>query len=176
VSPESVDVLIVEGWLPDYALKQAYREFTDDSYQYLLTTGGPLEVGSHLSEYDNYAQLAGTTLLVMGLNPDKLIVLAAPDVQKDRTYESAMAVQRWLNKSTLAPTNFNVITEGTHARRSRLLYAAALGENRNVGVISVENRDYNPRRWWVSSDGVKEVIMEMVAYLYARFLFEPFPN
>jgi len=33
------NILIVEGWLPDFALEMAYKEFTDHSYDYVLTSG-----------------------------------------------------------------------------------------------------------------------------------------
>src|SRR3712207_5401157 len=37
------EVLVVEGWLPDYALNEAYREFTSHPYKYIITTGGPVD-------------------------------------------------------------------------------------------------------------------------------------
>ena len=42
-----------------------------------------------------------------------------------------------------------------------------------MGIISVENREYDPKRWWKYSEGVREVIGEGVGYVYARFLFHP---
>jgi hypothetical protein len=38
---------------------------------------------------------------------------------------------------------------------------------------SVSNPDYNPKQWWRYSDGVREVIGESIAYIYAKFLFYP---
>jgi hypothetical protein len=40
-------------------------------------------------------------------------------------------------------------------------------------VIAVEDREYDPARWWRYSEGVKEVISEGAGYLYARFFFYP---
>jgi hypothetical protein len=42
-----------------------------------------------------------------------------------------------------------------------------------VGIIAVSNADYNPKQWWRYSDGVREVIGESIAYIYAKFLFYP---
>ena len=42
-----------------------------------------------------------------------------------------------------------------------------------VGIINIANPDYDPRYWWHYSDGVREVISESVAYIYAEFLFKP---
>jgi len=37
------EVLVVEGWLPEYALEQACKEFKNGSYKYILTTGGRVD-------------------------------------------------------------------------------------------------------------------------------------
>jgi len=42
-----------------------------------------------------------------------------------------------------------------------------------IGILSGRNREYDPQHWWRSSEGVKEVLSEGAAYLYARFLFCP---
>jgi L,D-peptidoglycan transpeptidase YkuD (ErfK/YbiS/YcfS/YnhG family) len=38
---------------------------------------------------------------------------------------------------------------------------------------SPSNPDYNPKQWWRYSDGVREVIGESIAYIYAKFFFYP---
>ena len=35
----SANILIVEGWLPDYALEMAYKEYQENRYDYIITTG-----------------------------------------------------------------------------------------------------------------------------------------
>jgi hypothetical protein len=40
-------------------------------------------------------------------------------------------------------------------------------------VIAVSNPDYDPKDWWRYSDGVREVIGETIAYIYARCFFYP---
>jgi hypothetical protein len=69
--------------------------------------------------------------------------------------------------------SINVLTAGAHARRTRLLYQKALGRNVTVGIIAASNPDYNPKQWWRYSDGVREVIGESIAYIYAKFFFYP---
>ena len=65
----------------------------------------------------------------------------------------------------------NVLTQDVHARRTRLLFQRALGERATVGIIAVSNPDYDAGHWWRYSEGVRDVISEAIAYLYARFLF-----
>ncbi len=70
-------------------------------------------------------------------------------------------------------TSLNLMTMSDHSRRSRLLFRKALGRDYHVGIISIESQDYDPNRWWKSSEGVRTVVGEIIAYGYARFLFWP---
>jgi hypothetical protein len=54
-----------------------------------------------------------------------------------------------------------------------LLFQKALGDNILVGVIAAPNSRYDANEWWTSSAGVRTLIGEALAYLYARFLFYP---
>ena len=63
-----------------------------------------------------------------------------------------------------------------HARRTRLLFQKALGKDVQVGIIAVANVDYPANRWWHYSQGLKDVVSEFAAYLYARLLFFPTPE
>jgi hypothetical protein len=62
----------------------------------------------------------------------------------------------------------NVVTLGTHARRTRFLYREAFGKDSEVGVICVPDRGFDLRFWWRSSQGVRTVLGEAIAYFYAR--------
>jgi hypothetical protein len=92
---------------------------------------------------------------------------------RERTYSSAVALRDWFRDHNLAIHSFNVLTEGSHARRTSLLYQKAFGKNVAVGVIAISNPDYDPKDWWRYSYGVREVIGESIAYIYAQFFFHP---
>jgi hypothetical protein len=70
-------------------------------------------------------------------------------------------------------TSVDIVSIGPHARRSRLLYQKALGDKVKVGVIAIEDKRFDPDHWWQSSVGVRSVMGETIAYLYARFFFWP---
>ena len=164
-------VLVVEGWAPDYALVEAIAEFQRRQAGRLYVSGGPLEQGGPLSDYQTFAELGAATLLRLGLNTNQVQAVPAPAVRQDRTYASALALKNWLRERGAAVTNVNVSSIGPHCRRTRLLYEKALGDFTKVGIISIQARDYDPGRWWTSSQGVRTVISEVIAYGYARFLF-----
>jgi len=169
-SPIKADVLVVEGWLPDYAIKNALLEFESGSYRQIITTGGSLERGFYLAEYKNFAEISAATLKALGLEKEKLVAVPAPDVMKYRTYASAAAFRQWLSSSDLNLESINLYTFGVHARRSWLLFKEVLAPTIKVGVIAAETREYDSKNWWSSSAGVKSVISETIAYFYARFV------
>jgi uncharacterized SAM-binding protein YcdF (DUF218 family) len=61
--------------------------------------------------------------------------------------------------------SINIVTEATHAHRTRLLFQKALGKHVQVGIIAVPNPDYDKRRWWWYSEGVRDVLGESIASL-----------
>lgn len=169
--PVESDVLVVEGWLPDYALEQVASEFRRKSYRKIYLTGGPLDKGFHLAEYKTHPALAAATLLRLGLAADAIEVVAAPRVNKDRTYASAVALKERFREHGESPKAFQIVSLGSHARRSRLLFNKAFGEDVALGITALAEEGYDPTRWWSSSEGVRSVIAETIAYGYARLLF-----
>lgn len=166
-------ILVVEGWNQDYAMQQAVAEFRRNPYQKLYVTGGPLEVGTPLLEYKTYAQRGVAILLKMGLTTNDLEAVPAEWVRQDRTYTAAVALRDYFREHGGVPSKIHLLTQGAHARRSRLLLQMALGKGPKVGVTALDVRDYDPEHWWRSSAGVRDVIGEVIAYAYARLLFRP---
>jgi len=146
------DVLVVEGWVTDYAVKQAFSEFKNGSYRQIFTTGGPLERGFYLAEYNNFATIAAATLKKLGLEPEKVTVVSAPDVIKDRTHSYAIALRQWLANSNSPIKSMNLLTSDAHARRSWLIFQQVLAPKIKVGIIAAKPANYNPNKWWTSSE------------------------
>jgi len=170
-APVTGGVLVAEGWLADYALQAAVEEFKRDDYEGFYVTGIPLEKGAPLSEYRTYAELGAAVVTKLGLATNEVHAVPAPDVRQDRTYASAVALKRWMNREGRTVPALTVVSVGAHARRTRLLYERAFGAGTEIGIIAVPDREYEPHRWWASSSGVRDVVDETVAYLYARFIF-----
>ena len=166
-------VLVVEGWAPDYALEAAMAEFNRNHYDKLFVTGVPLDHGAPLSEYTNFAYLGAAVLLKLGLSTNVVQAVPTPAVRKDRTYAMAANLKHWMHEHGMAPTKVNLITMGPHSRRSRLLFEKALGKDFAVGVMAIPSRDFDSAHWWRSSQGVRVVLGEALAYAYARLLFAP---
>lgn len=156
-------ILVAEGWIPDYALKQTVAEFRRGAYRALYTTGSPFA-----AEPDTHADVAARRLVNLGLPPDRVHAVVSPSQTRDRTLASAESLRAWLQGNGAYVSAFNVVTLGAHARRTRLLYERAFGPGVRIGVIAVKNEGYDPRRWWRYNEGVREVFGEGLAYLYAK--------
>jgi uncharacterized SAM-binding protein YcdF (DUF218 family) len=168
------DVLVVEGFIPDYAIEESKAIFEKGNYKLLLITGKPFDKGSHLSIYKNSGESSAATLIKLGLDSNKIRVVSLEDYHKrDRTYATALRLKEWIEDSGLEIKSLDLVTIDCHARRSRLLFQKVFNDDIEVGIISIVNRDYNPKRWWTSSKGFRTVIQESIAWIYARFLFKP---
>jgi len=171
--PVSDGILVVEGWTPDYGMELVRDTFRRDHYDRIYVTGGPIEYGMHLSAFKTYAQLGTATLIKLGLDSNDVQSVPAPPVIQDRTYYSALSLKKWLTEHRITPNRILLLSDGTHTRRSRLLYQMAMGKEVKVGSMAIPPKDYDQKHWWRYSAGVRSVIGESVAYLYARFLFFP---
>ncbi|MBU6410012.1 MAG: YdcF family protein [Verrucomicrobia bacterium] len=176
----NANILVVEGWLDPYGIDAAVKEFKAGHYARIYTTGCPIEGAAlYRDSATNFAQQGADHLKAAGI-PVPLIQMVPSTVwNRDRTYYSAIALRDWFLRHHLRIRNFNVLTEDAHARRTWLLFHEAFGPNVRVGIISVPNPDYPPRYWWKYSEGVREIIDETIAYIYAKFFFwppSPIPN
>jgi hypothetical protein len=169
-APIKADILVIEGWIPDFGIEQALTEFNSGSYRQIVTTGGSVDKGYYLAQYNNFAEITAATFKKLGLEPEKVVAVPVTRVIKDRTYASAAEFEQWLSNSDLKVESINLFSFDTHTRRSWLLYKKILAPKIKVGVIAAKTRDYNPNKWWVSSEGVRTVMSETIAYIYARFL------
>lgn len=165
--------LVVEGWVPNYALEESIAEFKTKPYHLMFTVGCDILNGVNVESGDNHATYAVRRLSWLGMNPDLVQPVASPTLYRNRTYASAVALREWIDQHRLPVTSFNLVTVGVHARRSRLLFQKAFAGKAQIGIIAVEDREYDPKRWWQYSEGVKEVISEGTGYLYAKLFFHP---
>jgi len=168
------EVLVVEGWIHEYAIRAALKEFQGNHYEQIFTTGGPVEgTGGYTNDYCTSASVGADLLRKNGLANGSVQMVPSRVMDRDRTYGSAVALRNWFRDHNMAVSGIDVITEDLHARRTRLLFQKALGHNIAVGVIAVPNPDYDSKHWWSYSQGVKNVFTETLGYLYARFFFYP---
>jgi len=169
--PVAANVLVVESWLPDYAMQGAAELFKRGGYRYIITSGRVLNDRWLAAHYTTAAEFAAANLALAGVGTNRLVAAPPPPVGRDRTYNSACAVQRWLAQNDPSVTALNVYSLGPHARRTRLLFQKAMGSRIKVGIIAAPAVAYDPEHWWANMQGFDYVIGESLAYCYARCIF-----
>ncbi len=169
------DTLVVEGWISLPLQRAAAEEFAAGGrYHRLFTTGGPWS--PDLAEEDNrktWASIGAKHLKAAGVPEGIVRAVPSGRAGRDRTYASAVALREWGRANDAHFARINVVTEGVHARRTRLLFAEAFGPEVAVGIVALPSPEYDLKRWWLSSAGVRDVVGETLAYLYARLVFSP---
>jgi hypothetical protein len=66
-SPVNSDIMILEGFLPDYAIAESMRIFNEGMYKLMIVTGKKMIKGSMLIPYENDGLLTAAILVKMGL-------------------------------------------------------------------------------------------------------------
>jgi hypothetical protein len=168
-------LLVVEGWMPPSMMKEVAAEFKSANYERAVVVRSVLATGDKYESGRYMADWLARILVEDGVPESKLTTLVPIVVHKDRTYHSALAVKEWISAQHLSLSALDIATDGPHARRSRFLYQKAFGDSVKVGVISFSGHEYDSHHWWRTSAGVRDVIGESIAYLYARLIFSP-PN
>ncbi|MFE4107236.1 cytosine deaminase [Almyronema epifaneia] len=167
--PLAADILVVEGWIPDQAVKGVISEVLQRRYRKIVVIGPPLWKGFYLSQYKTYAELTAATLISLGISPDLVQAVPCPAVESFRTYTAACHLYRWLQQVTPAIKAINLYTYDCHARRSWLVFKRVCAPQIKVGIIAAPALNYNPRRWWQTSVGCRQVATEAIAYGHTRF-------
>lgn len=170
--PLGAPVMVVEGWLPRYAYREAARRFLEGRYGRIIVAGVRDDDYRHPGD-GTPDDFGVADLLASGVPEGVISTAVAESAPRDRTYYAALAVTRTLDLKGIPNTPIDVVTVGPHARRSQLLFGRAFKDAGRVGVIAIEDRRFDASHWWRSSEGVRTVLGEAIAYVYARFIFSP---
>jgi uncharacterized SAM-binding protein YcdF (DUF218 family) len=166
-------IMVVEGWIHDEALAEAVHLFEAGNYSMIACTGIPIETGSYLQEFGSYSEMTAARLRELGIPKSAILVCTADDFTKDRTYQSAVALRDALANAGISEKKLHLVTTGPHGRRSRMLFQKALGKDYKIGITCLPDNTYMPSKWFACSEGVRSVVGEAIAYIYAKLFFHP---
>ena len=168
--PVEGGVLVVEAWAAGYAL-EVKELFEKGKYELIVIIGRKYGVDHPLAHYSNSANWTVSKFKDRGIPVEKIVpIWIAIYPKKDRTYHKALAVKKRLARVGFTQASIDVVSFGVHARRTWVLFEKAF-PSVDVGVIAITPNSYDTSRWWLFSEGVRSVISESIAYLYARFIF-----
>ncbi len=172
-TPPKEGLMVIEGWIHDFALDEAIATYRSGNYTKIACTGVPIETGSYIQQFKSYPEMTAARLKKMGIPEPEIIVAVADETKKDRTYLAATALREAIIAYNIKETDLHLVTTGPHGRRSRLLFQKALGKDYRIGVTCLDDRSYDPESWYACSEGVRSVIGELIAYTYAKLFFYP---
>lgn len=161
---------MVEGWIGRDGVRAAATEFAQHGYRYVVATGGVATEEGWQEGGWSYAERAERELIRSGVPEAQIIVATAREVERQRTFASAVAVSRALQAKGIHANGVNVFTCGPHARRSRLVFAKVFAPGTKVGVVSWVPSTYGLAQWWQSSDRAKVMLTETAGYVFEAFL------
>jgi uncharacterized SAM-binding protein YcdF (DUF218 family) len=148
-------------------VRAAAAEFRSGGYQYVVATGGQPDEGKGWQDPGwSYALGAANELARCGIPREEIILAPAENSERERTFGSAIFVFQTLQSRSIKPIFINVFTWGSHARRSRLVFAKVYGRHTRIGVISWVPATHTLQPWWRSSEEAKEFLTESAGYLF----------
>ena len=182
------NVLLVEGWLPPYAVELAYDEYIKSSYEQVITTGIRISGSDEVSindypeffthegkkkltdNYSSHAELARKKLISLGLDSSLVLAVPGKKVRLNRTLSSALAFRDWLETSEIEVDGINIVTIGTHARRTWMTYNKILDKKYQIGIISLPDyREHSSKKY-----KVLKTLRESLGLVYYWFLLLPY--
>src|SRR6266852_608658 len=115
-------ILVVEGWMDEYAIRAGADEFKTGDYEHIITTGGPVAgSGGYTNDYNTFASVGARRLKAAGVADESVQMVPSHVIGRERTYSSAVALRDWFHEHHIKVQNMNIMTETTHARRTWLL-------------------------------------------------------
>jgi hypothetical protein len=174
--PVGGGLLVVEGWGGGAVYDEAAARFRRGGYAKIVTTGGPIEDDTPYSADQDWATHAAAELRRRGIDAASIAAVPAPPSARERTYLSAVMLREWAAQQRDPVTRFDLISRGPHGRRSRRLFRTAFGNGVEVGIVSVPSREFDPARWWASSEGTRSVVTEALGMAWTLCCFDPGPR
>lgn len=133
----------------------------------VLISGGKRRIRNN---YDSFAELARNELLSIGMDSSLIVAVPANLVKINRTLTSALAVKDFLKTSGITVEGINIISEGTHARRTWMTYNKVLNESYKIGIISHPEYEDLPTR----KNRFFNTLRQTLAIVYYWFILIPY--
>jgi hypothetical protein len=100
-----------------------------------------------INNYSSLSEIARFELLSLGLDSSKVIAVPGGNTSVNRTLASALAFRDWLRKSEIHVKGINIVSTGSHSRRTFMIYNKILDKSFDIGIISLpENNEFMSRK------------------------------
>lgn len=123
-----------------------------------------------VNTYSSHAELARRMLISLGLDSSIVVAIPGKRVRLNRTLSSVLAFRDWLKTSDIDVKGINIVSMGTHAKRTYMTYNKILNEKYKIGIISLPDYRANYSRKYK----VLKTIRETIAIVYYWFILLPY--
>jgi hypothetical protein len=123
-----------------------------------------------VNNYNSDAELAKNQLYSLGIDSSKIKTVPGKRARINRTLASALAVRNWLKTANIDIRGINIISLGTHTRRTWMTYNKILNEKYEVGIISLPENNYQNSRL----NRVIKTIRETLGIIYYWIILIPY--
>jgi hypothetical protein len=123
-----------------------------------------------VNNFNSVAERARNWLLSKGIDSSLVIAVPGEKVSINRTLTSALAFRDWLRKTNINVKGINIVSSGTHARRTWMTYNRILDEKYKIGIISIP--DY--RNGYSRVGRVLKTLRETAGIIYYWFILMPY--
>jgi hypothetical protein len=123
-----------------------------------------------VNNFNSTAEQARNWLLSKGIDSSLVIAVPGEKSSINRTLTSALAFRDWLRKAKINVTGINIVSSGTHARRTWMTYNRILDEKYRIGIISIpDSRNSHSR-----AGMVLKTLRETAGIIYYWFILIPY--
>ena len=123
-----------------------------------------------INNFNSVAESARIRLLCMGIDSAKVSAVPSEMANINRTLASALSFREWLKETTINIRGINIISMGTHARRTWMTYNKILDEKYDIGIISVPDH----LNGYSKEIKVLKTLRETLGIIYYWFILIPY--
>ena len=172
-APVGSKTMVLEGYVPTYAIKDAMNYFRDNGYKRLIITGIPIVNYEFIAPYKSTAEATVLAVRHFGYKDTVYIADIPTNILVDRTYSTAVETRLIFDENPEWPKNMDIYSVGVHSRRTYNMFRKVFGRDYNIGIIAHRDRTFDPDHWWKSSKGFRNVSNEFLATFYTMAFFHP---
>jgi len=165
--------MVIEGWVDDNVLDEALDYYRKNGFNKLIVTGLPVTKRRLFSYFKNTAQLAAAQIKNSGFTDTVYQAVIPKGILIDRTFNTAIAVKILFDEHPGWEKSFLIYSEGTHSRRTKLMFDKVFGDDFSIGIIAGNEKIFDSKHFWRTSKGFRTVTNEFVAYLWVYLFFHP---
>jgi Ca-dependent carbohydrate-binding module xylan-binding len=123
-----------------------------------------------INNFSSSAELARNWLVAKGIDSSLIIAVPCERVSINRTLTSALAFRDWLKTKKIDIKGINIISMGTHARRTWMIYNKILNERYPIGIKSLPDLNYDHS----GNYRLMKTIRETLGIIYYWFILIPY--